>query len=202
MSSPAYLFRNEYLQIKPLYTETAINAQIKTMAEKISQDYFGQKLCIIPILIGASHFASKLLIEIGRLGQIHPTFCPMKVSSYSGLASTRQVRIDLDLKLPVDESTHLLIVEDILDTGHSLRAIQAHLWTKSPASVRTAVLVDKKPRREVDITVDYVAFDLPEDLFIVGFGIDYCEQFRSIPFIGCIDQLQKKPRTKSIIHLG
>ncbi|MGE5577701.1 MAG: hypoxanthine phosphoribosyltransferase [Syntrophothermus sp.] len=164
-----------------LLTEAQIAEKIAEMGERISRDYAGKDLLAIGILKGAILFMSDLIRQITI--PVKTDF--MAVSSYG--ASTKSsgiVRILKDLDESV-EGKHLLIVEDIVDTGLTLKYLVENLSSRRPASIKVCTLMDKPARREVQIVPDYTGFQIP-DKFVVGFGLDYAERYRNLPFIGVL----------------
>lgn len=164
-----------------LLTEEQIAVKIAELGERISKDYAGKDLLAIGILKGAILFMSDLIRKITI--PVKTDF--VAVSSYG--ASTRSsgiVRILKDLDESV-EGKHLLIVEDIVDTGLTLKYLVENLSSRRPASIKVCTLMDKPARREVQIVPDYTGFQIP-DKFVVGFGLDYAERYRNLPFIGVL----------------
>ena len=165
-----------------LITEEELQAKIAELGKVISADYQGKDLLMICILRGAVIFLSDLSRQI----TIPHEMDFMAVSSYGGTRteSSGVVRILMDLRTSI-EGRNVLIVEDIVDTGLTLTYIINNLKTRRPASLRTCALLNKQARRLVDISVDYVGFDIP-DKFVVGYGLDYDEKYRNLPFVGVL----------------
>lgn len=164
-----------------LISEEDIKSKIAEMGKAISRDYSGKNLIAISILKGAVIFVSDLIRAI----DIHTEIDFMGVSSFQGgVVSTGAVKIvkDLDISL---EGRDLLIVEDILDSGKTLEYIQKILWSRHPNSLKIATLLDKPSRRQSNIVADYVGFVIPDE-FVVGYGLDYQEKYRNLPFIGVL----------------
>lgn len=158
-----------------------IAARVAELGAQITDDYTGRKLFLICILKGATLFAADLYRHIG----IPAAIDFMAISSYGhGTHSTGVVRISKDLDVSV-EGRDVLIVEDIIDSGLTLSYLLENLRSRRPASLRTCVLLDKPERREVDISVDYCGFTIP-DQFVVGYGLDYAERYRNLPYIGVL----------------
>ncbi|MBI2914393.1 MAG: hypoxanthine phosphoribosyltransferase [Firmicutes bacterium] len=164
-----------------LLEETQIQAKVRALASQLSSDYEGMDLVMVCILKGAVLFMADLM----RYISIPVTVDFMAISSYgAGTKTSGVVRILKDLDEPV-QGKHVLIVEDIVDTGLTLKYLQNNLSSRQPASLRSCVLLDKPTRREVDIQPDYVGFEMP-DRFMIGYGLDYSERYRNLPFIGVL----------------
>lgn len=167
-----------------LITEDEIRERVETFAEQISRDYEGRgELVLIGVLKGAFI----LLADLSRKLTIPHRVEFIAVSSYGkSSVSTGAVRLIMDLRGDI-ENKHVLIVEDIVDTGHTLHYLMSLLKTRRPASLRTCALVRKHDRAEVEVDVDYLGFDIP-DIWVVGYGLDYAEKFRTLPYIGSLKQ--------------
>jgi hypoxanthine phosphoribosyltransferase len=165
-----------------LITEEELQARVAELGKAISADYQGKDLLAVCILRGAAIFLSDLIRQI----TVPHEMDFMAVSSYGGTRteSSGVVRILMDLKTSI-EGRDVLIVEDIVDTGLTLSYIIANLKTRRPASLRVCVLLNKYERRKVPVPLDYVGFDIP-DKFVVGYGLDYDEKYRNLPFIGVL----------------
>lgn len=161
---------------KILIPRERILARMDELAEQIRRDYDGKDLLMVCILKGSVLFFSELLLRINLPVSIDF----MSISSY-GMSSKSSgvVRILKDLDSGV-ENRHVLIVEDIVDSGLSLKYITESISVRSPASVRICTLLDKPSRRKTDIKVDYLGFEVP-DAFVVGYGLDYAERYRNMP---------------------
>jgi len=165
-----------------LITEKALQARIAELGEAISADYQGRNFLAVCILRGAVIFLADLTRRITVPHEIDF----MAVSSYGGgrTESSGVVRILMDLMTNI-RGRDVLVVEDIVDTGLTLTYIIDNLRTRRPASLRTCALLNKQARRLVDVSVDYVGFDIP-DKFVVGYGLDYGEKYRNLPFVGVL----------------
>jgi len=160
--------------LEVLISEKEIQAKVDELAETITRDYAGQDLLVVGILKGAFIFMADLVRHI----RLPVTVDFMDMSSYgSSTRSSGEVRILKDLEKPI-EGKHVLIVEDIVDTGLTLNYIAELLRNRSPKSVRICALLDKPSRRKVDIVPDYCGFTIP-DHFVVGYGLDYNDQYRN-----------------------
>jgi hypoxanthine phosphoribosyltransferase len=166
-----------------LVDEVAIEKRVRELGEQISRDYAGQDLLVVCLLRGGLTFTADLTRHITVA---HELDC-MSLSSYGmgHYATSGNVRVNLDLMTNI-EGRHVLLVEDIVDSGRTLAHVLTMLQTREPKSVKVCVLLDKKMRREVPVNADYVGFDVP-DKYVFGYGIDIDEHFRHLPFIGAAD---------------
>ena len=164
-----------------LFDEKTLAARVAQLGSEITRDYQGKNLLLVCILKGSLVFMADLMRHI----QIPASIDFMSVSSYgSGVNSSGEVKIIKDLDRPV-QGADLLIVEDILDSGQTLFHLCRMLRRRGPASLRIAVLLDKPERRQVEIRPDYTGFEVP-DRFLVGYGLDYDEKYRNLPFVGIL----------------
>ena len=164
-----------------LISKEAIEAKTKELAERISRDYKGKDLLVVGVLKGSVIFASELIKNITITCEIDF----MAVSSYgSSSETTGVVRILKDLDSEIS-GKHILIVEDIVDSGVTLSYLLNYLKTRNASSVEIASLLTKPSRRKVDIDCKYVGFETPDE-FLVGYGLDYAEKYRNLPFIGIL----------------
>ena len=164
-----------------LFTEEEIAAIVQKMGKQISEAYADKNLFLVSVLKGSLMFMADLMREI----TIPCSIDFLSVSSYgSGTSTSGEVRIlkDLDASL---EGKDLLVVEDVLDSGVTLSYLLKTLSARNPASIRLCTFLDKPERRRVDIKADYIGASVP-DKFIVGYGLDYAEKYRNIPFIGVL----------------
>jgi len=166
-----------------LVTEEEIQSKVKELGERITKDYKGKNLMLVGILKGAVMFLSDLAKNI----QLPLQMDFMAVSSYgSSTKSTGVVRIIKDLEFSVEDKD-ILIVEDIIDTGLTLSYLTDNLKKRGAKSVRIVTLLDKPERRKVNVPVDYVGFVIPDE-FVIGYGIDYAEQYRNLPYVAALDE--------------
>ena len=164
-----------------LFSESQINECITKLGNQITKDYKGKPLVVVGILKGSNIFTSALVRKIDL--PLRMDF--MAVSSYGNATeSTGVVKILKDLDRGI-EGEHVLIVEDIVDSGLTLKYLKDILLTRNPASVKICTLLDKPARRKEAITPDYMGFEVPDE-FIVGYGLDYSEYYRNLPFIGIL----------------
>lgn len=164
-----------------LISEERLAARVAELGAQISKDYEGKKLIILGVLKGSVVFMTDLLRKI----TIPVEMDFMAVSSYgSGTKTSGVVKILKDLDRLI-QGYHVLIVEDILDSGMTLSYLTELLRDRNPASIRIATLLDKPDRRKVDIKPDYVGFVIPDE-FVVGYGLDYAELYRNLPYVGVL----------------
>lgn len=171
-----------------LISEEQLKAKVEELGAAITKDYEGKPLLLVGILKGSMVFMSDLMRAIKTNCKIDF----MSVSSYgSGTKTSGQVRIILDLNKPIKDYD-ILIVEDILDSGVTLSYIKQLLTPREPKSIKICTLLDKPERRIADIKADYFGFTIP-DAFVVGYGLDYDEDYRNLPYVGIIkDEAVKK----------
>ncbi len=169
--------------ITTLLGEEEVVRRIREMAEDISRDYAGKSIHLICILKGSVFITT----ELAKYINLPLTMDFMSVSSYGdGTESTGRVRIVKDLDESI-EGKDVLLIEDIIDSGNTLSFLQEMLWTKKPNSLKICTLLDKPERRVVEgIKVDYVGFEIP-DKFVVGYGLDYAQKYRNLPYIGVVN---------------
>lgn len=166
---------------KVLITEDEISARLTELAAEIDRDYEGREILVIGVLKGAV----MVMADLSRKIHTPLTMDWMAVSSYgSGTKSSGVVRILKDLETDL-EGKHVIIVEDIIDSGLTLSWLKTNLESRGPASVQIATLLRKPDAATVDIHVEYVGFDIPND-FVVGYGLDYAEKYRNLPFVGTL----------------
>ena len=170
-------------KLKVLYSEEEVQERIAEIANQIDLDYKDSKeLIVICVLKGAAFFT----IDLVKKMKTPIVFEVMQVSSYSGTESTGAITVKKDLDCKID-GKDVLIVEDIIDTGYTLRALRQDLLSRGPKSLKIAVLLDKKERRKVEVPIDYVGYEIPNK-FVVGYGFDVDEHGRNIPYIGYIEE--------------
>ena len=168
--------------IRELISEENVDARIRELGEQISRDYAGESLHLVCILKGACIF----MCDLAKRIRVPLSMDFMTVSSYgSGTKSSGIVRIKKDLDDPI-KGLNVLIVEDIVDSGRTLHYLTEVFRERGCKSVRTCTLLDKPERRVVDLDVDYVGFRIPNQ-FVVGYGMDYDQRYRDLPFIGVVE---------------
>ena len=169
-------------KITVLITEEEIDRRVRELAAQISKDYEGKKIRMVGILKGASFF----MCELAKRITVPVSIDFMQVSSYGGATeSTGTVRIRKDLDESI-EGLDVIIVEDIVDSGRTLAVLGDFLKSKGAKSIRYCTLLDKPERRVVDLKADYAGFEIP-DQFVVGYGMDYDQEYRNLPYIGVVE---------------
>lgn len=164
-----------------LYSDVKIKECVSSLAKQISEDYKNKDLLIVGCLTGAVIFYSDLMRELS----IPYKSDFISVSSYgSETTSNGNVKMNKDLNID-PKNMHVLIIEDIIDTGHTLKWVKQHIQNKSPASIKTCSLLNKQERRIVDVSIDYIGFECPDE-FLVGYGLDFNDHYRGLPFIGIL----------------
>lgn len=172
--------------IDEMISAKAIAARIEALAKVIESEFADtDKLVVVGLLRGSFVFIADLVREIGL--PIEVDF--LEASSYGdGMESSREVRILKDLRGQI-EGRDVLVVEDIIDTGHTLSKVTEYLNTRKPSRLRTIALLDKPARREVPFKADWTGFEIPDE-FVVGYGIDFAQRNRNLPFIGSVKFVQ------------
>ena len=170
------------MEIKTLISTEKLNSKIIELARQIQNDFKDEEILFLVILKGSVFFATDLAKNIPS--PIILDF--MKVSSYSGTQSTGKIDVKLDVSENITNK-NVIVIEDIIDTGRTLRYLIDYLKTKKPKALKICTLLDKKDRREFEIEADYVGFDIPNK-FVLGYGLDYDEKYRNLPYIGYIEQ--------------
>ncbi len=171
-------------KIKVMIDEKTLHKRIKELAKNIEKDFKDEEIILICILKGSVYFTVDLSKYIKK-SDVTLEF--MKASSYGdGTETTREVKVTLDLKSSI-ENKNVIIIEDILDSGYTLDYLYNYLLEKNPKSLKICVLLDKKERREKDVKADYVGFEI-DNKFVVGYGLDYAEKYRNLPYIGYVEE--------------
>lgn len=175
-----------------LFHEQTIFSRLDTLACEITRDYKDKELTVLSLLNGSFIFMADLLRRINLPLQVES----LSVSSYNGITSTGQVNFRQH-EIKNINNRHLLIIDDILDSGLTMRAVIKRISENyNPISIKTCVLLKKNIKRDVDVNANYVAFEIP-DVFVVGYGLDYNEQYRNLPYIGELGEvgIQKYKKT-------
>ncbi len=163
-----------------LISEDELQRKVREVGEIISRDYEGKEPIFVGVLKGCFIFMADLVRNI----RVNCSMDFMSVSSYSGTSSTGAVKINKDLNEDIC-GKDVIIVEDILDSGVTLNYLKNYLQVRRPASIRIVTLMDKPSRRKADVFADYSCFEVP-DAFVVGYGLDYNEKYRNLPYIGVL----------------
>jgi hypoxanthine phosphoribosyltransferase len=162
---------------KPLFTTRQIQSKVKELAGRISEDYAGKEILAVGILKGACMFFS----DIVRSVEVPLTIDFIIASSYLKAESSGEVKVYYDIRGDISDK-HVLLIEDIVDTGITLNHIRERVLERCPKSLKICAFLDKKERREVEVPLDYIGFEIP-DKFVVGYGLDYDDKFRNLPYI-------------------
>ncbi|MCQ2081414.1 MAG: hypoxanthine phosphoribosyltransferase [Lachnospiraceae bacterium] len=169
-------------KIKVLLSEEEVNKRVLELGQAISKDYEGEEVLLIGILKGGVFITCELAKRIS----VPVSLDFMSVSSYQGTQSSGVVKIIKDLDQAI-EGKNVVVVEDIIDTGRTLSYLLKYLGNRNPKSMRLCTLLDKPDRRVVDdVKVDYTGFVIPDE-FVVGFGLDYDQRYRNLPYIGVVE---------------
>ena len=169
-------------KIKVLITEEEVDARIRELGEKISKEYEGKQIHLICVLKGGVFF----MCELAKRITVPVSMDFMCVGSYGdGTKSSGVVRLAKDLDESI-ENKDVLIVEDIIDSGNTLYYLMDVLRQRKPASLRLCTLLDKPDRRVKDVHVDWTGFEIPDE-FVVGYGLDYAQKYRNLPYIGVVE---------------
>lgn len=168
-------------QVSVLLSEADIQARIQALGKQLTEDYAGQTVTVVGVLKGSFLFMADLVRQMNL-----PLQCEfLGVSSYGNdTTSSGEVKVTSDLTRPVS-GQHVLVVEDIIDTGLTLAYILRTLAARNPASLKVCCLLDKRERRQIEIEADYVGFTIP-NAFVVGYGLDYAGLMRNLPFVGIL----------------
>ena len=164
-----------------LYSAAEIEHRVTELAQEISRDYDHRTIHLVGVMRGATVFMADLVRKL----EVPATYDYIAVHSYEGTASTGVVKLIKDLDENV-ESRHVIVVEDIIDSGLTLNYIKANLQSRKPASLALCTLLDRPPRRKISLDLDYVGFTIP-DKFVVGYGLDFEQQWRQLPDIWAIN---------------
>ncbi len=170
------------MSIRKLYNQREINSRVKELSKELYSVYKKEEVVFICTLKGAVFFACDLLKNYK--GNARMEF--VRASSYSGTESTGKIELNLSISEENIANKEVVIIEDIVDTGRTLKFLKNYINEMKPNSLKICTLLDKKARRVVDIDTDYVGFEI-EDLFVVGYGLDYNQQYRNLPYIGVIE---------------
>ncbi len=167
--------------VEVMLTEEEVDAKIKAIGEQISKDYAGKTVHLICVLKGGTFF----MCELAKRISVPVTMDFMSVSSYgSDTKSSGIVKIVKDLDESIKDKD-VIVIEDIIDSGRTLSHLLELLQNRSPKSLRLCTLLDKPDRRVVDVNVDYTGFCIPDE-FVVGYGLDYDQKYRNLPYIGVV----------------
>ena len=167
--------------IEVIVTEERISKRVAEIAEEISRDFAGKEVMLVGILKGAVIF----MADIARCLTVPVELDFMAVSSYgSATKSSGAVQIIKDIEVSI-EGKNLIVVEDIVDSGLTLKYLLENLWSRGPACVKTCVLLDKPEARVIEVPIDYKGFEIPNK-YVVGYGLDYDQKYRNLPYVGAL----------------
>ncbi len=169
------------MEINILINKSKLEKRIEELGKQIEKDHQGKELVFVGILKGSVMFMSELAKNVKS--NVELDF--MDVSSYQGTESTGTVTINKDIRNSI-EGKDVILVEDIIDTGRTLTYVLEYLKQKNPNSIKIATMLSKPSRRVMELNVDYIGFSI-EDKFVVGYGLDYNEKYRNLPYIGYIE---------------
>ena len=168
--------------VRVLLSEEEVDRRIQEIGDQISKDYAGKQVHLVCVLKGGAFF----MCELAKRITVPVSLDFMSVSSYGGgTESSGVVRIVKDLDEPLKDK-HVLVVEDIVDSGRTLSYLLEMLKDRHPASLHLCTLLDKPDRRVIDVNVDYTCFQIPDE-FVVGYGLDYDQRYRNLPYIGVVE---------------
>jgi len=168
-----------------LITENELNNKICELGQKITHDYRDKNLLLVGILKGSIMFFTDLSRKINIYDNCNLDF--IQVSSYIGMVRSNKINILKDLSTEDITNFDVLIIEDILESGYTLEFVKNMINSKNPKSLKTCVLLDKPELHKINIQADYVGFEIP-DKFVIGYGMDYNEKYRNLPFIGVLNK--------------
>ena len=169
-------------KVRVLLSEEEVNTKINQIAKQISEDYKGKEVHLLCVLKGGVFF----MCELAKRITVPVSMDFMALSSYgNGTESSGNIKVKKELDESI-EGKEVLIVEDIVDSGRTLSYLVEELGKRNPASIRICTLLDKPERRVADIHVDYTCFDIPDE-FVVGYGLDYAQRYRNLPYIGVVE---------------
>lgn len=172
--------------IEVLYNEEKINERVKVLADTLYHKYGNEEVVFICTLKGAVFFACDLLKNYK--GDARMEF--LRVSSYKGTETTGKIELNLSISKENIQDKHVVIIEDIVDTGHTLAFLNEYIRDMQPQSLEICTLLDKKIKRVVDIDPTYSGF-VVDDLFVIGYGLDYDQKYRNLPYIGVLKKTKK-----------
>lgn len=173
-------YRNNH---KILINEAELEKKVDEIAEEINRKYEGETLIVVGVLKGSFMFMSDLLKKITVDTEVYF----LKASSYgSETESTGNVKITKDIDIDIKDK-NILLVEDIIDSGYTMKEVMNLLWSREPKALELCSCLSKPDRRVCDIKIDYLGFEIP-DKFVIGYGLDYAEKYRNLPYVGYIEQ--------------
>lgn len=175
--------RGNRMEIKTLISQEDLQKRILQLAKKIKEDYQGREITILCILKGAAPFTMELIQHM----DCKMTLEFMQLSSYLGKESTGKITVKKQIEENLIKDKNILIVEDIVDTGRSMAFMRKYLQQKGAKDIKICTLLNKKERRIEQVPIDYIGFEI-EDKFVLGYGLDYDEYYRNLPYIGYVEE--------------
>ena len=166
---------------KVLISKEELDARIEELANQIDKDYIGREITVICVMRGAIFFTVELTLRL----KTKTKFEFITISSYSGTDTTGEVMLRTDLRDSI-EGKDVLVVEDIVDTGRSMHYLLEHLRSKNPRTLKVCTLANKASRREVEVPLDYVGFEIPNK-YVIGFGFDVDNNYRNLPYVAYLE---------------
>ena len=170
-------------KIRKLFGKKELDVRVKEISKELYKEYGKKEVVFICTLKGAVFFACDLLKNYKGNARIEF----LRASSYSGTKSTGKIELNLSISKDNIENKDVIIIEDIVDTGRTLKFLKEYINDMNPSSLKICTLLNKPSRRVVEIDADYVGFEI-EDLFVVGYGLDYNQQYRNLPYIGVMEK--------------
>ncbi len=170
-----------YPNFKELISKEELDKRIAEIAAQIDKDYLGKEITIVCVMRGAVFFTVELTLKMKT--KLKYEF--ITISSYEGTDTTGEVTLRTDLRDPI-EGKDVLIVEDIIDTGRSMKYLLDYLWSKNPRTLKVCALASKPERREIEVPIDYLGFEIPNK-YVVGFGFDVDNNYRNIPYVATLE---------------
>lgn len=181
LESIKMLMEEKLMDLKVLLSEEEIQDRLTQMAREIDTYYKGEEILVICVLRGAIYFMTDLTKKM----KTPMALDFIRVSSYDGTETTGKINVVNDITEDI-KGKKVLLVEDIIDTGYTLNALKEYLLSKEPEDLKVAVLADKKERRRVDVDIDFIGYEIPNN-YVVGYGFDYYNTYRNLPYVGYIE---------------
>ena len=168
-------------EIKVLINEARLDGRLEELAKQIEKDYDGKEILFLGVLKGSAVF----MVELAKKIKNNVEFEFIEISSYEGTESTNKIKINKDITGKI-EGKEVIIIEDIIDTGRTLSYLVEYLKKQKIKSLKIATLLSKPSRRVIELDVDYIGFKI-DDVFVIGYGLDYNQKYRNLPYIGYIE---------------
>ena len=168
-------------EIKVLINESRLDGRLEELAKQIEKDYDGKEILFLGVLKGSAVF----MVELAKKIKNNVEFEFIEISSYEGTESTNKIKINKDITGKI-EGTDVIVIEDIIDTGRTLSYLVEYLKKQKIKSLKIATLLSKPSRRVIELDVDYIGFKI-DDVFVIGYGLDYNQKYRNLPYIGYIE---------------